>query len=117
MTQLHVEPLLIWWTATFDRGNGPIGIGPTKEEAKANLIAQIAHADPHDLRSALGELATPTEILGAVKHIRRMIYELERDATALGPFAARYKHQRLCNAAHHWRRVINNLGRIAGVQS
>ena len=111
---LIVEPLLLWWIATFDRRDGPIGAGDTAEEAKANLIAQIAHAEPRDLRDALGELATPSEILGAVKQIHKMIRKCETNAeiarTGMNP-SSRLRNQR---AADHWRRVINDLGRIVG---
>ena len=114
---LIVEPLLLWWIATFNRRDGPIGAGDTAEEAKANLIAQIAHAEPRDLRDALGELATPGEILGAINQIHGMIRELERDAEIARisvNYPARSRHLR---AADRWTRAVNNLGRVAGVLS
>ena len=112
--RLIVEPLLLWWIATFDRRDGPIGAGNTAEEAKANLIALIARDDPRDLRCALGELATPAEILGGINHIRGMIYECDTKAELArmnldAPTRLRYQR-----GAERWRRVVSNLARVAG---
>lgn len=106
--------MLLWWIATFDLRDGPIGAGDTAEEARANLIVQIAHAEPRDLRGALGELATPGDILGAVKQIRTMIRELEWDVELSRVSCNMPNWLRHQKTISHWRQVINKLGYIAG---
>jgi len=107
-----VEPWIFGWIAKLDRRDRLFGFGHTPEEAKANLIAVIAHREPKDLLVVLGELATPAELIGAVAQIRGMIWKCETRAELARMDMKEAKCAYYLRSASHWRQVVKNLEKI-----
>lgn len=109
MTTLQVRPFILWWIAFFDMAAGPIGAGPSADDAKANLIVCIAHKQPTHLKKALGELANVNDLRRAIRQIQQLRHRCEIKASehSLAPTQVHYQQ-----AANHWQKVIERLSAL-----